>query len=385
MDEEKINIRLFIKDIKENEFDDNKDITVTNRKVIINDIEYRQIKCHSKDQLIELLKYYSIDLKEGYDKNNEYSNDKELLFDILSSIIYRYTCEIFVVFCKIFKKSLQLNVSSAYVQSLSNQFNYANDPSLYTHLINHFVFKCGKNLPHMLEQLIYLNFGRNDSYYDKYLELMLSLERNLTADNIMNYFNGFRFNLERIIDNNIERNNHNYINLIILFSRKYYPKKIIPYGPSIARAIIHNEIEISETLLNWYLYDCDNFKSDDMIEIYPNIVHNEFNELYVFKLNRKQINLDSLNFLHRKVVDNKFYSEKVIQMVILSSIEMEDDIAFTYLITVFPYEAIALIINEQYRKYQILPFYNDYYKQIRGIKERLRGMHQIKIDSKYII
>lgn len=369
MKDRKINIRLFIKDIKENEFDDNKDITVTNRKVIINDIEYRQIKCHSKVQLIELIKCYPLDIKEGYNRKYKYINNRKILFDILSMIIEHYTREIFIVFYKMFEKSLLLNISSLNVECLTERFNNTNDPRLYTYLINRFIFKCGENLPYMLRQLIYLNFGRNDSKFNNYYELMLSLGHNLTSDGITIFFTGFRTYSEMIIDNNIERNNYECINLIIALCRRYHSRKIIPYGPSIARAIMHNNIKISQLLIDWYLYDCDNFRSDDMIEIYPNIVHNQFNEPYVFKLDKKQINLESLIFLHKKVIDNTFYSEKVIQMIILCAIQIEDDVAFTYLITVFPYEAIALIINEQYRKYKILPFYNDYYKRLEELKK----------------
>lgn len=370
MEDTKFDIRLFIKDVKENEFDNIKDIIVSKRKVIIKNIEYRQIKCYSKDQLIELLKYYSIDLKEGYDKNYKYTNNGKILFDTLKSIIYYSTYEILIVFLKIFKKTLKpiiLYPRSPYVGSFAHYINDVEDPRIYKYFINDFMFKCEENIPLILNELIYHNFRNDDLQYDNYLELILLIESKFTMESIMEFFDDFNNYFETIIENNIQFNNYKCLDLIIQICHKYFPNEIIQYGPSIARAIMHNRTEIAEMLINWYLYDCDDFKSDDMIEIYPHLISNH--ALYIFKYNMKPIDLKSLKFLHDNVVNNNFYSKKVIQMLILCAIQIGDNFAFTYLITVFPYEAMTLICNEEYRNFSIAPFYNNDYKRLEELKE----------------
>ena len=415
-------IRLFIKDISDIKADTN--LEITNRYLIKDKITYHQINCHSVEKLIELLRYNSEYITEWYDDEpllmhlppisltgnlqheplsmhlppisrqgnlqheGKYTNDQVYLAEILLNIARNNDVEIFKAFTNIFLNTLPYVCLNHFnrgrglcITHLVKEILLNKDKSVYVYYIKCLAFKSydSDNILGTFDLLIQHNQhnGENDEYYDQHIELLRFIESKLEKDDIKDILRDQLDGLQEIIMSN----NYKCANLMLEYIHKYYPSKPFPYNLSIAYLIRHNRLDFYDLFMEWYKKDLIKFKSEEMMEV---ILEEEYDVIDGILLpilfdSLDNTELESLQFLHSKVMKGEFYSESTIQCLIMSSIDLNNREAFAYLINVFPYEAMMLINNDKWIEFDI-DTYKPYYRKLLKLKKDFRKYTKKKFE-----
>ena len=345
-----LNIRLLVKDIKENEFDDRKDI------VIIGNV----VSCRTVPALKYLLKNYAGDLKE----ENAIDSDLQMtLAYVLIDIVKNGDFETFKSFTDVFRHTIpyvDLDDNHYCFNDLISAIPFAEDGKVFSYCINHLIFKShhSYNMIACFYNLIKVNPGKNDIYYDRYLELFQCIESKYKEKEIKSILKFINFSGK--INDMVLYNNYQCASILIKYIRKYHSEKSLFNGKEIACAIYNNRLEFADMFIK-------ELGSDKLPESSLKSANGIGLDILTFAPSTQ---LDNLQYLYEKNIKDEFYSKLVIQLVIIHSMYWNNNFAFTYMINVFPYEAMTIIEDLQFKVYNLKGCNKGfYYKQLVQLKK----------------
>lgn len=376
-DELETPIKLFIKDTVELKTQGNK-LIVTNRSITLDNSLYSQVNCFSIKKLVKLLRNYPKEIKEWFNDEDEHNNPY-LLAVILFAIIETYDVEVFKIFTSTFLHT------SPYVdlhQEDDEDHNHffcsthlfqcildSKDKKIYSYYINNLAEKTHhyNGVIGVYETLITFNhlLGKNDEHYERHIELLKVIESKFKKKDIKKILKKSFVNFSEEMECYIISDNYRCAELIIKYLHKYFDKSLA-YGSGIMYAIGYNKLEFYDLLVKWYQKDLSEYDSEEMIEVTP--IPLDFDLPSTLLHDENVTKLESLQFLHSKVVKEEFYSKNVIQCLIISTMQSDNASCFAYLITVFPYEAMSMVGHKGYELHG-LKNYESYYRQLKELKK----------------
>ena len=355
-------VEILIRNIKRSKLEDIEGIKVYKKEVVIDNEHYYRVVCSSPKKLIKLLRQYPEDIKNS--TNNDGINTF-FIKNIFKDIIQWKDFEIFKIYIDIFE--LKDYIAYAY----NPDFIEAKDSRIFTYYLNYIILEMGfhRKIEYLKDLLIQDINYKNDEYCDKYIEIMECIEANLEKKEIKIVLSEHYINFDTRMRKKIQNNNYNCIHTMITYMRKYFPSVELNYGSAIATSICYNKLEFTDMFIDFYHQDIQDNKeldSDIMIEIFPDEYKNKYSGFPKIKESETSIKLESLQYLYEKNMKGQFYSKTVIQLIIICSVQSNDEAAFAYMINVFPYEAMSLIEEIKSWVYKLHQF-PKFYKQIEEL------------------
>ena len=352
-------IRLFICDsvVKElrNNFDE-KEVTITNRMILKKKKLYYHVNILKEEVLIDSIRNYPKEITEWYDESGHYTNDQFQLKFILKIIISKYDVETFIAFTNIFKRTWPyIDIGTKY--KMENKIVHSTDSKIFNYFIGKLIYNCNysdSEYFNRFQTIISVIFeeGINDCYYEKYIELIKSIEVNISENKIRSVLDDSYYCFQLNADHYINRNNYKCAIFNLKVLHKYFLPCQIFYGAGILYSIGFNNLDFTDLYVKWYKKDTNEGKScEPILDKFPvTIVDNKDTECNM-TLWKEPIKLETLEYFHKLM--EEVYSIKLIQSLIFFTMYFKDTYAFTYLTTVFPYEAISMLNDEVLMAYPI--------------------------------